>query len=579
MRRDPSLENDQVLRQILFTVPKILGRFNPGFRIAFSPDGRRAVIAGNGTTVVDVASRQVVWKDTDGDSAVFSPEGRRVLTGSKNILRVLDAGSGDEIRRSQYAGTIRAIAFSANGKLLAVATDRELSVGEPLTGTERWSREGTYLYTDISANGELVAATGPSEASIFAAANGTVRRSLPDPRGIRSVTFSPNSRLVAVGSDDRLARVFAVAAGQPEPIRTMNHDGAVVGVSFRPGSQYLLTADATGVIREFIEEHEVARFTQSSQIYTFAMSRDGYRIATVGADRFVRMIDVTGTSRQVSLSDEAILPPRGIGGMALTPDGRRLAISYYNRGLVAVFDVAEAREVWRADNVGSVRSIAIAPDGRTVATNTGIIARADGTRAEFAGDPQSTVGYSAGGRVVITSAGKEFDAATGRLLRHVPGRYRWVEAFSEDGRYAIKREPMKAGEWIAAMPTGSRELPLPRFVVPWKALAVSPDGRYAAVGASRVSVLDRATGREMVAIGKRFHNILALAFSPDGRHLIEASWVHPGYETYVAAYLLRPADLIADACTRVTRNLHPTDEWPKYLQEDYRPTCPVPEAG
>jgi hypothetical protein len=39
-------------------------------------------------------------------------------------------------------------------------------------------------------------------------------------------------------------------------------------------------------------------------------------------------------------------------------------------------------------------------------------------------------------------------------------------------------------------------------------------------------------------------------------------------------WLLRPEDLIAEACSRLTRNLTHA-EWRQYIgEEEYRPTCP-----
>jgi len=93
--------------------------------------------------------------------------------------------------------------------------------------------------------------------------------------------------------------------------------------------------------------------------------------------------------------------------------------------------------------------------------------------------------------------------------------------------------------------------------------------------------LDQATTRHR-GIG----TVREFAFSSDGRYLIvvygfstdvnrpEQMRTRTDQRSILSRYLVRPEDLIADACSRLTQNLAP-QQWRQYLgDEPYRKTCP-----
>ena len=85
---------------------------------------------------------------------------------------------------------------------------------------------------------------------------------------------------------------------------------------------------------------------------------------------------------------------------------------------------------------------------------------------------------------------------------------------------------------------------------------------------------------------KGLGQVRAFAFSSDGHYVVtanrfgtegtrrEGKVILTDDETLVARYVLRPEDLIAEACSRLKRNLTPK-EWSQYLgDEPYHKTCP-----
>jgi WD40 repeat protein len=82
-------------------------------------------------------------------------------------------------------------------------------------------------------------------------------------------------------------------------------------------------------------------------------------------------------------------------------------------------------------------------------------------------------------------------------------------------------------------------------------------------------VWESTTGIE-VARMSHDDNVRLVAFSPDGNYVLSGS-----DDKAARIWIWRPNDLIAEACSRVTRNLT-RDEWEQYIGDalPYQAVCP-----
>jgi tetratricopeptide (TPR) repeat protein len=236
----------------------------------FSPDGRRVVTA-SGTAGGTPPGEARVWDAATGEpvgpplkhtAAVlrvdFSPDGRRVATASPDGTAVVwDAVTGQPAfpPLSHGGAVLLCVAFSPAG-------DRVVTGGPD--GTARlWSaRTGQSLLPPLRHQGavtdagfsrdgrRLVTASMDGTARVWDVATGRpVSAAMKHASALRQAAFSPDGRAVATASGDSTARVWDAATGEPLTPPLEHHTGFVVSVAFSPDGLRLLTTGEDGTAR------------------------------------------------------------------------------------------------------------------------------------------------------------------------------------------------------------------------------------------------------------------------------------------------------------------------------------------
>ncbi len=371
--------------------------------MAFSTDGKRLLTAGcDGTVKVWDAwtGKKLLDFSAHGGpvrAAVFSPDGRRIVTCSKDEARVWDALTGKFLMPVEVPPGSAGLSFSPDGRRLAVV------------GADKQAR-----IVDVSA--KKIVFTVPAESAVF----------------------SPDRKLLATSGQ----RIVLRDAADGKESRSL--DGAEAGqASLRfsaDGSRLVASGGtATAVIVWDVATRRVL-FKQRAGT-TAALSGDGRQLA-IGGDRQVRFWDLdTGAE---------LAPLHGLDhwviGLMYSPDGQSFATATGD----PLFSAGIGRQrVWDHDLANDASSHVEAGRGSRgphlgLATRTGRTAAGDGKSASRVGlPPRRSAGDWSRRRHRIVGHRRERACRSPQDTRadrscgsgHLPGLYaRWRAAYLRRGR-------------------------------------------------------------------------------------------------------------------------------------------------
>jgi WD40 repeat protein/serine/threonine protein kinase len=368
------------------------------FHVSFSPDGTRLVSASADGTAriwrVDAAGevsqagqageagevREAVVLAGHGDgirSAVFSPDGTRVLTasldGTARIWDVRTEKPGAPVVLSGHTDQLRVAWFSPDGARVLTAS---------VDGTARiWNADGTGTpiilagHTDrlftatFSADGtRVVTVSGDKTARVWNA-DGTGEPVVLEGHEawILDAVFDPGGRRVATSGLDNTARVWN-ADGTGEPIVLKGHGDTVFAVRFTPDGTRLVTtsSDKTARIWNLDQGTSIVLRGHTGLVRAAELSPDGARLVTAAEDNTARVWNVDGTPQPHVLTGHQA----AVYSVAFSPDGKRLLSGSVDRTARLWTLDGTAEPIVFAGHAGPVSSAIFDPTGTRVATGS-----------------------------------------------------------------------------------------------------------------------------------------------------------------------------------------------------------------
>ncbi len=269
------------------------------------------------------------------NALAFSPDGKLLAVGTYQRVLLCDPVSRTVLKTwSGHLDTVRSLAFSPDGKWLAAGGGMSGAIGQVRLWSIPDSKE-TLVFGDhtdtvqgvaFSPDGKLIASASVDRSiKLWETVTGKLSQTLRDHAdAVSGVAFSPSGKLLASSSNDKSVKIWDVASGK-RLYSLGAHDEPVTDLCFTPGGQLLsASTDKLAKLWNIAPESggHVRNFGGHGQsIFSVTVSADGQLAATASGDKTIRVWNVGSGGTIATFSD----PKDWCYAVRFSPDKKHLA--------------------------------------------------------------------------------------------------------------------------------------------------------------------------------------------------------------------------------------------------------------
>ncbi|MBA4067524.1 MAG: hypothetical protein C0501_28210 [Isosphaera sp.] len=428
------------------------------------------------------------------NALAYSPDGTRLASSSKDgTAKVWDLGNGREV--ATYRGHADQPDDPTKGGTVAVGGTNVLGVADV-----------AFHPTDP----KLVASAAGNQVHLWDPDTGKPVKTLlhlgKTDKPVKALSFRPDGRQLAVGSDDGVLRVVEVETGKVT-YASPSRNARIEKVAFSPNGKLVAVGDSNTFAAVYAPGQPnpvlmTAQVVPQAEVMGVAFSPDGGAIFTCGRDGRAKLTagpkpDGTAAANATTELKKFEGHAKAVLGLALAPvpDGPVLVTGGEDR-TVRVWEVGSGKQLRSLQgHMDAVSAVAARPDGGQAASGS-----VDGAIRVWDLTPD---------------AHQELKDATDSL---------WAVAFSPDGKRVAAAGADKVVR-VYSPETGKLEAALTGAKSPITSLAFLPDSnRLVAAGADQVLVVwDVAKGKPAAEYPGHESAVLSVAVSPDGKLVVSGS--------------------------------------------------------
>ncbi|MEX2140421.1 MAG: WD40 repeat domain-containing protein [Pirellulales bacterium] len=300
----------------------------------------------------------------------FSRDGKFLAFGTvRNTVKLWDLEARRELDEFMSTVQVQSLSFSADGKSLAVPDEGAVKLWDlsRRLDPDRLERHaGEVISVALSPDGRtLISGGDDSLTKVWDLASGQARDLARHENGWSVVAFSRDGKTLAVGADKNI-NLWDASKLAPLGVLT-GHEGTIWAVEFSPDGKIVSSGgDKTVRLWDVASQEELHRFDgHEGTVRTAVFSPDGRTIAS-GSGRIILWQPATGKHETLTFSQDG---HGGAWSLGYSADGKTLAVA--RRTAVAVFDLAGGEQRTFVGHTDSVNSVVVWPDGRTLASSSG----------------------------------------------------------------------------------------------------------------------------------------------------------------------------------------------------------------